>query len=73
VRLGRLLGPKRGARGGAGGELGCDVAGPRREGGRGEGARPAGLAGQLGRALRGAAGPKGEAREGREKKRFSFF
>jgi hypothetical protein len=67
VRLGRLLGPKRGARGG---ELGRDVAGPRREGGRGEGGKAGWPAGPR---AKGAAGPKGEEREGREKKKIFFF
>jgi hypothetical protein len=43
-------------------------------GGKGEGARPVGSAGQLGRTPRGGGGlgQNGEEREGREKKRFSF-
>jgi hypothetical protein len=67
VRLGRLLGPKRGARGG---ELGRDVAGPRREGGRGEGGKAGWPAGPR---PRGPGGPNGEEREGREKKKIFFF
>jgi hypothetical protein len=55
-----------GARGGA--RWAAAGAGPRREGGG------RGQAGWAVRAKGGeAAGPKGEEREGREKKRFSFF
>jgi hypothetical protein len=68
VRLGRLLGPKRGARGG---ELGRDVAGPRREGGRGEGGKAGWPAGP--RAKGGQLGQKGRRGRGEKRKRFSFF
>jgi hypothetical protein len=71
ARLGRLLGPKRRGRGG---EVGCDTAGPRHEGGKGGGGkagwadRPAGP-----RAKGGAARPKWGGEGGERKEKIFFF